>query len=479
MHADPCRTGSVLMRSTVRHCTVIQWALVADLLSFIQHCTAASTVKPYVPLHRCKLNGSSRPLQYTECGVCTQVMDALALGPVRRLAAVQGFTSMDEYSRDVAYSLLASMCDMDCRQGAQEVMGEMAAATLGPVQHAYQQCHQRLLATLATCEGAQQPGSSSHAAQQEQPAPEAAPAAAAAPGGRAGNTAHDASQAAGASPSLDPAVAAALQQRLPRLVPFHKATLLHMAYGLLLLLQFFETLSVLQPPLGLRMQLLSHMRCMAADMATMEAAGGGLEASTGAQAPDVAATAGSQPDHRAANVQQVSAARPKAAASGAAQRFAMLYICLVDACQRRSLLEAAVLLHSLAAWLAQLRQQQESSDQQLAAGSPAVRAAAGGALHVRSGDLDRLVGQAGDIVWPVLVSPCQASGKELAAGLLKVLAALRPALQQQVAAARCVMRLTGSDRLGLALLYVFAYDCCQRRCKDDARRIGGLLIASQ
>jgi hypothetical protein len=77
------------------------------------------------------------------------------------------------------------------------------------------------------------------------------------------------------------------------------------------------------------------------------------------------------------------------------------------------------------------------------------------------------------------VSPGQASGRELAAGLLKALAALRLPPQQQAAAARRVMQLSGSDRLWLALLYVFVHDGCQRRSEGDVAAISQLLVSGE
>lgn len=401
-------------------------------------------------------------------GAAPQVLDAVALGPVARLAALQGFTTMDQYSRDVAYSLLASMCDMGCVQGAQEVVGEMGACKLAAVQRTYQQCHKRL---LATCVGAQQlaaAGEEPGSTPASRPPPPCDKDPSQAPPGQA-------------DPSgLDAEVVSAVQHRLPRLVPFQKATLLHMGYGLLLLLHFFEALAVLQPPQGLRIQLLAHMRGMAADVATRAAPGGG---SAGAHAAAAGAAGGACVQRRAS----AASGQPAAASSGT-QRFAMLYMCLVDACQRRSLLEVAVLLHSLVAGLLgqapARRGQQDGSEQGAGQGSGA-GAAAGNASGVQDAGagaagarMEQGAGTGRAVVWPELVSPCLASGKELAAGLLKVLAAAAPSGHQQALAARSVMRLSGSDRLGLALLYVFAHDCCQRRCVKDAQGIAGLLLAA-
>jgi hypothetical protein len=413
----------------------------------------------------------------TACTVppgCPQVLDALALGPVPRLAALQGFTAMDQYSRDVAYSLLASMCDIGCVQGVQEVVGEMGAGKLAAVHGTYQQCHQRL---LATCAGAQP-----LVAAAEEPAstPASTPASRPPPPPPCDNNPSQAQSESDPSGPLDAEVVSALQHRLPRLVPFHKATLLHMGYGLLLLLHFFEALAVLQPPQGLRMQLLAHMRGMAADVAIRAAPGGrdaGAHAAAAATAAEAAAAAGG-----GGGVQQraSAAACQPAAASGGTQRFALLYMCLVDACQRRSLLEVAVLLHSLVAWLlgqAQPARGRRDVSRQGARQGSGAGAAAGSAGEVQDADVAGS-DAGGAVLWPELVSPCLASGKELAAGLLKVLAAASPSGHQQALAARSVMRLSGSDRLGLALLYVFAHDCCQRRCVQDTQGIAGLLLAA-
>jgi hypothetical protein len=219
-------------------------------------------------------------------------MSALQLAPAERVAVLQGFEALDAYRRDICCSLLATCCELQCRQGALSVLLEVAAGRLGAARRMCDRAEQQL-------------GAAAGGGGQQQ----------AAGGGGQQQAAGGAADGGGAAEQQRRAPEARLRQRMPQLVAFERASLLHMALGLLLLLQFFEGLGVMHAPAGLRLQMLAHMRGMAAGPPARQ------------PAPPAAAPAAPPGGGGAGGA---AAARPARQGGGVMQRFALSYIGLAE-----------------------------------------------------------------------------------------------------------------------------------------------------